>query len=132
MTKRVRHPYGKAVVGEEEAARVRQAKKDGTNIYGPRVTGERESSSAPKEKRVVKRIADEETTPADAALSIKELGELLEKSPGVLDRQIDAEFQRAEGPRKGALRLFLGTETGREGGPRGDVMAILENALTGE
>jgi hypothetical protein len=64
-----------------------------------------------------------------ASLDLEALGKLLEEEPAKLDRQIDAEFQRAEGPRTGALRLFLQHEAKREGGPRGDVMALLETHL---
>lgn len=138
--------YGKLVVGEEEAARRRQFKKEGRkHIYGPAVTGEGAQepqelepapspsdppAPGPEDQGRSLELSQEPVTAQDASLSLKELAARLKESPHLLDRQIDAEFQRAEGPRAGALRLFITLEEEREGGARADVLQILEQTLT--
>jgi hypothetical protein len=126
MAKVRRHPYGKAVVGEEEANLQREVKRKKSNIYGKKVIGDAAASREP----VNPGVSGEEVTSQDASMTLSELGELLADKPHAMDRQLDAEFQREEGPRKGALRLFLEIETTREGGARPEVLQLLETALT--
>lgn len=93
-----------------------------TSPYGPKVLGNRRSSVPAPE------LSGEETTAEDAALSIKDLRQRLEENPHLLDKQVDAEFQRADGGRKGAIQLFIELESGKEE-PREDVLKILEQKL---
>lgn len=67
----------------------------------------------------------------DGYINLGELSKLVDEHPETRDRLLAAELQRADGPRKGALRKFLELEVQREGGPRGPVLARLESLLAG-
>lgn len=68
------------------------------------------------------------TPPTVPPSSLAQLEQALARRPLLLDAAIAAEFQRAEGPRKGAIELFMKHENTRRGGPRLEVIA----KLTGE
>lgn len=116
-----KHPYGASVVGKEEAELQRQVKKKKSNIYGRSVVDDR-PQDAPH-------LTGGPVSAEKASMNLDELGKLLKDEPARLDVQIDAEFARADGPRKGALRLFLELEQKRDGGPRAEVMALIEQSL---
>jgi len=65
-----------------------------------------------------------------AQLSLDKLKDALDANPFILDTMIATEFERGEGPRKEALRLFL-KEENKKGEPnrRVDVLEQLANAL---
>lgn len=63
-------------------------------------------------------------------VNLEELEKKLAAHPDLLDAAIEAEFRR-ETPRVGALRRFLATENGRDGGARPEVVARIEAALEG-
>lgn len=155
MAKR-RSRYGRAILGDEEFERQKQIQKETSGIYGPAIVErdriekgqepEREpeprkpkpSRHRPQERRAPdpqsqrSRVADVlggEGDKSDADLNLTDLEKLLRKNPSRLETQIKAEFLRNDGPRKGALRLFIALEREREGGARPDLIAALERAL---
>jgi hypothetical protein len=69
--------------------------------------------------------AQASTAPARAQVPVAKLEEYLEANPYILDGVIAAEFERKEGPRKAALRIFLAIEKGK-GQPRADVVKRIE------
>lgn len=122
-----RSRYGPAVLGQAEFDRQKLiAEKTRSGTYGPAVTGPIEEEEIPPVE------LDPGATPADAGLSISQLGKLLAEEPHMLDRQIEAEMLRAGGPRKGALRLFLEYEDRRDDGPRAHVLKALKHVLEGD
>lgn len=124
-----KHPYGAAVVGKAEAALQRETKKSKRDRYGSSVTGAESATPSAPPRPPAPSLTGGAASSQEASLSVPALEKLLAEEPARLDRQIDAEFLRAEGPRKGAIRAFLQVETNRAGGPRADVMSVLERAL---
>lgn len=133
-----KHPYGKAVVGAEDAARQREVKATKSSVYGRKVIGRPDPVAEPAgqpeqnsaDELVRGPLSGEMVGPQDAAISVSTLAQLLEAEPHQLDRQIDAEFLRPD-PRKSAFRMFLAVEQRRDGGPRPEVVQLIERALQG-
>jgi hypothetical protein len=114
--------YGKAIIGEEEYADNRKAKVEGrASIWGERV--------APTPPTPKPELSGEEVTSEDASLSVKELKTRVTESPHLLDRQIDAEFRRSEGPRVSAVRFFLEVEGAKGDEAREEVVNLLQQWL---
>lgn len=117
--------FGRRVVGdaiyEAEAAKAAV----GAQHFGPRVVGP-VASSAPAAPTTL------QTSPGGSpGLSIAQLTAVLHENPAQFDALYAAERARADGPRKGALRVLLATEAEREGGGRPEVLeaigALLES-----
>lgn len=121
MPKR-RSRYGRAIIGDAEFERQRKVHAETRGIYGPAVTGKPKDSETPAE------LHPGEVEESDGQMSIRDLEKLLDESPELLDRQIEAEFMRPD-VRKGAVRLFIGLERA-QGSPRDHVLEFLEAFLT--
>jgi hypothetical protein len=121
MPKSPTSKYGKAIIGEEEHEANRKAKREGrASMYGKAVAPE--GTPAPQ-------LSGEAVTSEDASLSVKELKERVTESPHLLDRQIDAEFRRSEGPRVSAVRFFLEVEGAKGDEAREEVVNLLQQWL---
>lgn len=145
--------FGRLVIGEEEAAREQEEVAKGIDYFGPAVVGEpqpqRPTPQQLKDQPDLARLHGLSTEPAAAGsggvttappvddkpaksqLSLEKLKEALDLNPFILDTMIDAEFERAEGPRKEALRTFI-KEENKKGEPnrRAEVLERLASALT--
>lgn len=119
-----RSRYGRAVLGEAEFERQKNQYAKSKGIYGPAVTGEPKDEVKP----ATPPVDSGDANATDAQLSVKDLAKLLKESPELLDRQIEAEFMRDDGPRRTAVRLFIEHEKKREA-PRATVIAYLERSL---
>lgn len=146
MTKTDNMPYGRKVVGKEEAARrqkrvARKGARYGHKVGDGEPTPELEESQQQQTGEPPKPLPtggmDEETFEAlmaahandDGYLSIDALKEALEDAPTAYNRLLSWELNRADGPRVGALTHLLGEEQKRATGPRAPVMAAIEGAL---
>jgi hypothetical protein len=92
----------KAAVRADELAAAKQA-----------VAAERAATQAAKAPPVADPVAPapEQST---GSLSINQIGEHLEENPALYEEFYLAELGRAEQPRKGALRIFLALEQGKD------------------
>ncbi len=101
-----------------------------TSKFGPRKFGARKAAMRADELQAAKAALAEEQTakqpapdpvapPPDVqaiqgSLSINQIGEHLEENPALYEEFYRAELGRAEQPRKGALRIFLAVEQGKD------------------
>lgn len=147
--------FGHRVIGREAAEREQVIEKARAKHFGPRVIGqifqrreeieeqERDSRSDPAAKQAKKKAAAEaaakrradaeaqqEVVEAPITANLKELEEALGQNPAFYEMLYGSELQRAEGPRKGALRLFLAHELEHE--DREERKAEIEALLTGD
>lgn len=116
--------FGPRVAGHEkyevELARHQQRR----SRFGDRVVG------SPSEPASAAQPADGATAePQPTGISIAEMQKQLADNPLLVDQLLAAEQQRAEGPRKGALRLLLKAEVGPGGEARPEVVAALEQLI---
>ncbi len=103
--------------------------------FGPRKFGKKKAAQmkaavVAAEQRVVeekagKPLANDKVVTA----SIKQIDQGLQENPAVYEEMYALELERAEGPRKGAMRLFMAAEVARDGGPREDRLMEIEGFL---
>lgn len=123
MPKSATSKYGPTIIGEEEHQENRKAKKEGrSSIYGKAVMDGPAPTPVPE-------LSGEKVTAEDASLSVKDLKAKVTESPHLLDRQIDAEFRRSEGPRVSAVRFFLEEEEKKGDEAREEVVGLLQQWL---
>lgn len=125
--------FGPAVIGQEAYEEQKLQAESLSNTFGPAVLGYPEPAApvqtpaAPIDSEEAELLADrakEPAAPAFNALSIPELEKELAKNPAEFDRLYRGEFARPEGPRKGALGVFLSAEQAKAA-PREEVVAAL-------
>ena len=142
--------FGHLVIGKEEAEKEQIEVAKGIDYFGPAVVGEPQPQRpTPQQLRDQPDLArlhgleppapitgDHPPAPIEppkapkSQLSLEKLKEALDQNEFILDGCIEAEFERAEGPRKEALRLFIKTENLKsENTRRTDVLERLANAL---
>ena len=108
--------------------------------YGPKKFGARKIAEMHAAVTQAEQVVDDEKAPAvegkavDTAnvtgtTSIKQIDQALQDNPAVYEEMYALEMRRIEGPRKGAMRLFMAAEMARNGGPREDRMAEIEAFL---
>ena len=145
--------FGSRVIGAKKAAEEATTEKTRANHFGPRVIGDvlaarrlaarkdagaaqvqPDSRSDPAVKKANREEAAEkrataeiETIEAPTTTNLEELQAALEGNPAFYEALYDAEFKRAAGARKSALRLFLVFEM--ENQDREDRKADIEAAL---
>lgn len=66
---------------------------------------------------------------ADNRMNLDELEVVLKENPAAVEDLLIAELEREEGARKGALRLLREAEGARDGGPRADVIGLIDATL---
>lgn len=132
--------FGPGIIGQEEYDKEQNWRAKGANVFGTAVIGPSEPQKpTPEQLRQQPDLARlhgmETETPASPVaptkqpqLSLDKLREALQDNPYIIDGAIEAEFTRAEGPRKGALRMIL-TEEQKKAEPRPEVVARLKVAL---
>lgn len=126
--------FGPGVIGSEQHEKEKEEVANLSTTFGPGVTGlglPNQAVNAPG--RGVTGQRDEPPAVGSAetpSLSITKLEEALEENPFILDGMIAAEFERAEGPRKAALRLLLKVEAAKAE-PRAEVVDRLTAAVKG-
>lgn len=131
-TREVKTLYGPRKIGAEAFAKQQAEQKLSTRantVYGskkgdPAPTAPATPADPPKPP-AGPRAGDKDAKPA----SLEALEKSLTRRPALLDAAIAAELKTAK-PRKGALELFVKVEKSRKGGPRAEVLAQLEQALT--
>lgn len=116
-----------------------KAQKIQTRHFGPRKFGKKKAALMQAVVDEAAEVVELEATKkegkpvepelATGTTSIKQVDEALQENPIVYEELYKLEFDRAEGVRKGAMRLFLAAEVGREEGPREDRMAEIEGYL---
>lgn len=127
--------FGPAVIGEAAFKKEQEDVARGVDYFGPAVVG-------PSEPQKFREGAGHSPTARPAALvpptppkerpqlSLEKLEEALLDNPFMLDGLIEAEFGRAEGPRKGAVRLLEKVELAKtENTQRPEVLARLRAVL---
>jgi len=150
--------FGSRVIGKQAADREETIKKTRARHFGSRVIGKiferreeieeqevKDSLSNPAAREAKKAAAAEaaaaKRAEADAAkevveapitANLSELEEAMKINPAFYETLYGSELGRAEGPRKGALRLFLAHELETDGLNREDRKAEIEALLQGE
>ena len=144
--------FGSRVIGKEQAAEEAVVEKTRASHFGPRVIGDilakrrlearqddgakmaPDSRSDPgvkqaKREEAAKQRAEVEieTIEAPTTTNLEELASALEGNPAFYEALYSAEFTRAAGPRKSALRMFLVFEMEHE--DREDRKTAIELAL---
>lgn len=145
--------FGNRVIGHQKAAEQAEVQEKRADHFGPRVIGEvlaarrlknrtdegaghptkkdtRKTPGAKAKKKAEAKAAAEaapEVIEAPTTTNFEELQTALEGNPAFYEGLFTAEFQRASGPRKSALRLFLAFEM--EHLDRDDRKAEIEAAL---
>ena len=127
--------FGPKKIGQAEfnlqQARATKEQHFGPKKFGPKKVAEMDAAVAEAKKKVSdeKKPKPVDTSGTTGSTSIKQIDQALQDNPAVYEEMYSLELQRAEGPRKGALRLFMAAEVAREGGPREDRLAELDAAL---
>lgn len=143
--------FGARVIGQAAAEEAQVIEKARAQHFGPRVIGEifqrrteiveeqKDSRSDPSTKQAKREAAakqradtkakEQEVVEAPITANLNELADALQTNPAFYEALFEAEKQRAEGPRKGALRLFLAHELEHE--DREDRKAEIEELLGG-
>lgn len=118
--------FGPRKIGQTAFAK--QAKVNESSRYGPRKGG--------GEPAVDSATAIAETEAREAAekkpvsyTTLAQLEEALEENPSLYEEFYALEMKRADGARKGAIRLFLEQEIQHADGPRESRMNELESLL---
>ncbi len=103
----------------------------GPKKFGPKKVAEMDAAVAEAKQAVAeeKKPKPVDTSETTGSTSIKQIDQALQDNPAVYEEMYALELQRSEGPRKGALRLFMAAEVAREEGPREDRIAELDAAL---
>lgn len=128
--------FGPAVIGAEKFEEEKKLLEEQRDKYGPLVTGKNPDGTPyvpPKPAGIVARKANEfipmpAGVKAAPAASIEELQKVLKENPAAFDPLFAAEYERAEGPRKGALDVFRKTEAAAPT-PRPEVLARIKGSL---
>lgn len=109
--------YGPGVVGKEAFDKSVVEWKSGSSKYGPglRQGTEYGPGVAPPTEEPAEAPTDAEV----AALSVRELSELLKADSGLTEQLLEAELARPEGARKSALREIAKAERQRESPDKG-------------
>ncbi len=136
MKKETGPHFGPRKIGQAQFnLKTAQATKEqhfGPKKFGPKKVAEMDAAVAEAKQKVVdekKKPKPVDTSETTGSTSIKQIDKALQDNPAVYEEMYALELQRAEGPRKGALRLFMAAEVAREGGPREDRIAELDAAL---
>jgi hypothetical protein len=115
------------VIGDILAKRRLEARQD-AGAQAPDSRSDPAVKQAKKEGAAKQRAdAEIETIEAPTTTNLEELQTALEGNPAFYEALYDAEFKRASGPRKSALRLFLVFEMEHE--DREDRKSDIEKAL---
>ncbi len=126
--------FGPAILGQEEYDRqVAALKASGGSRFGPALRRPEKiniPAAAPKPEPPPATTPGE-LAPAEPvnALSVKKLREVLEQDPGMTESVLETELDRAEGPRKSALREVAKHERQKENPSQGlidRIEALLE------
>jgi len=144
--------FGRAVLGDEEYERQQKVRERGQEVFGPAVTG-LNPDGTPYDPRAPKGAAGAAPAPTAAlspappapgarglsplpagvkaapASSIAEVKKVLGENPAAFDVLFAAECERAEGPRKGALRVFRAAEEEQGPSARATVLATIDGLL---
>jgi len=124
--------FGPRKVGEAafkiSKLKEQKTKKFGARKFGARKAAEMQAAIDAAEQEVEAPVV-EETDVEAATTSLKQLREALDDNPAVADELFELELARPNGPRAGAVKLFLATEMSREDGPRAERQAQLEELL---
>lgn len=137
--------FGPRKMGEAafKAAKLREkhTKKFGPKKYGARKAAEMKAELAAAEALAAGEseelydaltgpVAPVETTDAVlTATSIKQIEDALQENPALYEELYALELERPDGPRKGALRIFLAAEMNLESGPRDERLSEIEDLL---
>ncbi|SRR6266571_1293969 len=142
--------FGPLVIGEAAAALEQEEVAKGIDYFGPGVVGD-----SPPQRPTPQQLKDQpglaalhgiepaapppspqpglpepEPKPVKSQLALEKLKDALEDNPFILDTMIETEFERAEGPRKEALRLFIKEENKKsENTRRVEILERLAAAL---
>lgn len=123
--------FGPKKVGQA-AFELSKVKARQTQKFGPRKFGAKKAALMRTELAEAEAKVNGDTTPAEAppaTTSIKQMAVALTENPTHLDEFIALEVARPGGPRKGAIKLFLGTEMSKDEGPRDEVLATLRGLI---
>ncbi len=133
--------YGPRKVGSAEFRR-QQVTMEQKSKFGPRKFGHRKATQRAEQLAEVTAAAEVEKGVAqepkvskpfrdqpEGALSIKQVGVKLEENPSLYEEFYQMELVRAEGPRKGAMRIFLAVEMTKDGGPDEERLKAIEAVL---
>ena len=126
--------FGPAVIGEEAFKKEQADVAKGVDYFGPAVVGPSEPQKfregAGHQPAARPALAPATPPKERPQLSLEKLEEALLDNPFMLDGLIEAEFGRAEGPRKGAVRLLEKVELAKtENSQRPEVLARLRAVL---
>ena len=110
------HRFGPRVLGEvlQRKADIVEEEK-GESLAAKKARASRKAQKDAAETRAADSAADEPTTvvekvEAPVTASLSEMQEALDGNPAFYEKLYGSELERAEGPRKGALRMFLAHE----------------------
>lgn len=130
--------FGPRKIGQA-AFELKKLKDAAKSKFGPRKFGKRKASAMAAEIAVAESVVDAEQTktvePARVvgdvatATSIKQIDEALQENHVLYEELYQLELERPDGPRKGAIRIFMREEMALEGGPRDERMAELEDLV---
>jgi len=129
--------FGPRKVGQAnfEASKLREK---AVKKFGPRKFGHRKAAQMKAELDAAEAKAagleNVDLEPATApvvvaATSIKQLDQALKDNPALYEELYKLEVARPDGPRKGALRIFLAAEMNLDGGPRDERLEQIQDLL---
>ncbi len=130
--------FGPRKVGQAkfEAAKLREkaVKKFGPRKFGVRKAAQMKAELDAAEAKALGLEAPDAapqvtTDTAVAATSIKQLDQALKDNPALYEELYALEVARPDGPRKGALRIFLASEMNLDGGPRDERLEQIQDLL---
>lgn len=113
--------FGPAVIGEKAFAEEQKRQKGLRGVFGPAVVDGATAEVA--DEAAIEEVAVE-------SLSVRDVKDIMsgDVAPAVIDRVMQAEVGRPDGPRKSALVRILAAEQRRES-PRPEVTEVLEELL---
>ena len=113
------------------ALREETGKKFGPRKFGARKAAAMNAALVAADAEATGKMTADTAPPAApvTATSIKQVDVALKENPATYEELYALELERAEGPRKGALRIFLAAEMNLEGGPRDERLAQIEGLL---
>jgi hypothetical protein len=135
--------FGPRKIGHKQFE-LNKLKEEKTKKFGPRKFGARkaaemqaaidkaeaEVTGEPIPHPLEEQDAPTVVTDEMVTTSIKQIREAVANNPDAVDELWNLEQQRPNGPRVGAVKLFLAAELSRDDGPRSDRQAELEAFLT--